>query len=244
MPQTIGVGPVFNATSVKNPFHDVEPLLWASFTDNAPGTINSILPTRGAFGIGLKQTLLPEYSVDPTGSDAAAAADAAAATAAATAAADVATRDHAASIAEKIARKMAEHSDEAPPPTDGFPRPAVVEGTRGVNSNDPVFRAAALKSITTHVVGVEKKAAATSKAAPARIDANRVPNLWLAVAHSSSLKPGQVKKVEVDGVPIVLWRSATGEVSALSDVCIHRGASLSRGWVGTDRLVCPCESVA
>ncbi|CAM9967687.1 unnamed protein product, partial [Ectocarpus sp. 12 AP-2014] len=67
----------------------------------------------------------------------------------------------------------------------------------------------------------------------------RVPNLWLAVAHSSDVKAGEVKKVEVDGVPIALWRTSTGSVSAQSDVCIHRGASLARGWIANDRLVCP-----
>ncbi|CAN0321784.1 unnamed protein product, partial [Hapterophycus canaliculatus] len=69
--------------------------------------------------------------------------------------------------------------------------------------------------------------------------ATRVPNLWLAVAHSASVKVGEVKKVVVDGVPIALWRTAVGAVAAQSDVCIHRGASLARGWVTNDRLVCP-----
>ncbi|CAN0521030.1 unnamed protein product, partial [Ectocarpus sp. 8 AP-2014] len=64
---------------------------------------------------------------------------------------------------------------------------------------------------------------------------------WLAVAHSSDVKAGEVKKVEVDGVPIALWRTSTGSVNAQSDVCIHRGASLARGWIANDRLVCPCE---
>ncbi|CAM9567154.1 unnamed protein product, partial [Discosporangium mesarthrocarpum] len=66
----------------------------------------------------------------------------------------------------------------------------------------------------------------------------RVPNLWLPVAHSSSVTTKPLK-IEVDGIPIVLWRSPTGEVSAISDVCIHRGASLARGWTSGGRLVCP-----
>jgi phenylpropionate dioxygenase-like ring-hydroxylating dioxygenase large terminal subunit len=46
-------------------------------------------------------------------------------------------------------------------------------------------------------------------------------------------------KVVVDGKPLALWRTPTGAVQAISDVCIHRGASLSNGWVQHDRLVCP-----
>lgn len=175
---------------------------------------------------------LPEYSVEPTkGGDPEGNDDGVAPAARGPV-------HHASSVAKEIAQKIAKGGSESPAAE------AAPSWSWGVSSDDPVFRAAALKSVTNHVVSKEKQQVATAKArtGPARIDATRVPNLWLAVAHSSDLKAGEVKKVEVDGIPLSLWRSATGEVSAISDVCIHRGASLSRGWVSVDRLVCPCES--
>lgn len=245
-------------------------LLWPSANAD-PGGVHSILHTGRSFklGGGGIPSVLPEYSLDdaapsqppPPATATAKAATAATATAAtATAAAnaadadpaaspsEIAPRDHAASVAEEIAQKMAEGSNSVelaagadtaadsslPPPS---PRPLLAP-------QPSTFRASALNTLTEHVEIRERRAAARSTTpgrAPVGIDAMRVPNLWLAVAHSSSVKPGEVKKVEVDGVPIALWRSAVGDVSAVSDVCIHRGASLSRGWISSDRLVCPCE---
>ena len=37
--------------------------------------------------------------------------------------------------------------------------------------------------------------------------------------------------------PLVIWR-ANGNLSVFYDLCIHRGAALSLGWVNGDRLVC------
>lgn len=170
-------------------------------------------------------TALPEYSLEP---------GAAAPTATNAAASAVAPRDHAASAAAAIARKIAEGGDSS----------ASQLGGGGVDKRmpPPGFHAEAVKNVKEHLETRERRAVATrSTRGPAGIDSTRVPNLWLAVAHSSSLAAGKAIKVEVDGVPIALWRSATGSVSAMSDVCIHRGASLARGWVATDRLVCPCE---
>lgn len=150
----------------------------------------------------------------------------------------VAPENHATTVAKGIAQKIAEGSISM----DQLQGSTIEGGSTGQSSSSD-FRTSAVKSMTEYVQPRERRAAATlSSKAPAGIDVTRVPNLWLAVAHSSSLKIGKVKKVEVDGVPIALWRSTTGAVSALSDVCIHRGASLSRGWIASDRLVCPCES--
>lgn len=217
MPETINVTPVFNATALSDAFVDnsAAGLPWAQWTHSMPRATN--LPILGGFGIPRKppSTGLPEYLVEPTKLTSAAR-DAAAASS---------PTDHAVSVAKEIAQKIAEA------------RPSLWED----KSEDPT----ASKSVTMHVIGKEKQqtaAATRAKTGPARIDASRLPNLWLAVAHSSSVKPGEVKKVQVDGIPIALWRSAAGELSAISDVCIHRGASLARGVVATDRLVCPCEN--
>lgn len=224
MPETIGIGPILRSNTTKSidiRFGDVT----FSRDGKIRGDVHSVLPTRGAFDLPPLPASLPEYSLE---SEAAAAAAAAA------------PRDHAASVAEEIAQKIAEGSG---PDIGG-------RSTAGEQQLTPSgFRAAALQSVTGHVEVRERRAAetgtGTGKArAPAGIDPTRVPNLWLAVAHSSDVKAGEVKKVEVDGVPIALWRTSTGSVSAQSDVCIHRGASLARGWIANDRLVCPCEYVS
>jgi phenylpropionate dioxygenase-like ring-hydroxylating dioxygenase large terminal subunit len=48
-------------------------------------------------------------------------------------------------------------------------------------------------------------------------------------------KPVAVKLLDQ---PLVLWR-ADGKVSAFYDLCLHRGAALSLGWVDCGNLVCP-----
>ncbi|CBN75826.1 Rieske (2Fe-2S) domain protein [Ectocarpus siliculosus] len=228
MPETIGIGPILRSNATKS--IDIR-FGGVTFSRNGQirGDVHSVLPTRGAFDLPPLPAALPEYSLESE----------AAAAAAAAASAAVPPRDHAASVAEEIAQKIAEGGG---PDVGG-------RATAGELQLTPSgFRAAALQSVTGHVEIRERRAAetgtGTGKAkAPAGIDPTRVPNLWLAVAHSSDVKAGEVKKVEVDGVPIALWRTSTGSVSAQSDVCIHRGASLARGWIANDRLVCPSQVV-
>ena len=65
--------------------------------------------------------------------------------------------------------------------------------------------------------------------------------LWTSLCHSAELKPLKPRKFKIGGVPLVVWRATDGRLSALSDVCIHRGASLSNGWVdkGSGCIACP-----
>ncbi|CAM9680203.1 unnamed protein product [Ectocarpus fasciculatus] len=227
MPETIGIGQILRSNSTKS--IDIR-FGGVTFSRNGQirGDVHSVLPTGGAFDLPpLPSSALPEYSLES---------EAAAAAAAADSAGD--PRDHAASVAEGIAQKIAEGSG---PDVGGR---ATAGGEQQLTPSG--FRAAALQSVTGHVEVRERRAAETGAGktrAPAGIDPTRVPNLWLAVAHSSDVKAGEVKKVEVDGVPIALWRTSTGSVSAQSDVCIHRGASLARGWITNDRLVCPSQVV-
>ena len=44
--------------------------------------------------------------------------------------------------------------------------------------------------------------------------------------------------VKYFGQDLVLWRNASGAISALEDRCQHRTARLSAGWVDGDALVC------
>jgi len=63
-------------------------------------------------------------------------------------------------------------------------------------------------------------------------------NFWWAVEFSDAIT-NQPKQVTAVGQKLVLWRDSKGKVSALSDLCIHRGGALSAGWLKGDSVVCP-----
>src|SRR6185312_17011225 len=61
---------------------------------------------------------------------------------------------------------------------------------------------------------------------------------WVPVALSRRVgrKPVHLRIEERD---LVLFRTASGQVGVLNDVCPHRGMSLSKGRVAGERLICP-----
>ena len=61
-------------------------------------------------------------------------------------------------------------------------------------------------------------------------------NFWHPVAISSEVTE-QPKQFELLGELIVLFRDSRG-VAAFEDLCIHRGAALSLGWITDGRLTC------
>lgn len=61
-------------------------------------------------------------------------------------------------------------------------------------------------------------------------------NYWYAASRSSDVGDKPLA-VQLLGEHLVLWRSG-GQVSALKDLCIHRGSPLSLGWVEDDSIVC------
>ncbi len=63
-------------------------------------------------------------------------------------------------------------------------------------------------------------------------------NLWYVAEWSHAVKDKPVK-VKLLGQNFVLFRDSAGKVSCLSDVCIHRGGSLSGGEVAKDCVACP-----
>jgi len=63
-------------------------------------------------------------------------------------------------------------------------------------------------------------------------------NSWLAVANATDVAPGALIGVELLDRPLVVWRTASGELGAAHDRCPHRGAALSLGEVRGDRLMC------
>jgi phenylpropionate dioxygenase-like ring-hydroxylating dioxygenase large terminal subunit len=70
---------------------------------------------------------------------------------------------------------------------------------------------------------------------------------WL-LAHKSMLEVNKPKKVSIYGYDYVLWKDATGKVSALPNACPHMGAMLSEGWCQqredkTSIVVCPFHAL-
>lgn len=50
-----------------------------------------------------------------------------------------------------------------------------------------------------------------------------------ALFSESELAPGEFRRVDVDGIGIVVLRTQAGALCALRDVCPHQGARLSNG---------------
>ena len=63
-------------------------------------------------------------------------------------------------------------------------------------------------------------------------------NDWHVVARSSDAGTGKVMATRLLGQDLVLWRSQQG-LCAWQDLCVHRGAKLSRGRVEDQCLICP-----
>lgn len=66
---------------------------------------------------------------------------------------------------------------------------------------------------------------------------------WHPVARASDLGR-RPRAITLAGVDIALFRTASGGVGALADVCPHRRMKLSRGWVEGERLVCPYHGMS
>ncbi|MDZ7991715.1 MAG: Rieske 2Fe-2S domain-containing protein [Nostoc sp. EfeVER01] len=68
-------------------------------------------------------------------------------------------------------------------------------------------------------------------------------NDWHVIARSQDLQPGTVLHKRLLGSNIVLWHNGD-KVLAWQDVCPHRGARLSLGYVNKETLVCPYHGLA
>ena len=62
---------------------------------------------------------------------------------------------------------------------------------------------------------------------------------WYVVAEAANIKKNQPYKIIVWNKPYVIWKTETGEFTALEDTCPHRGASLSAGKITVNRVICP-----
>lgn len=67
-----------------------------------------------------------------------------------------------------------------------------------------------------------------------------ITNLWYVAEWSKTVKDKPVK-TKILGQNLVLFRNAEGQIQCLADVCLHRGGSLSGGWINDkkDCVVCP-----
>ncbi|HSK61232.1 MAG TPA: aromatic ring-hydroxylating dioxygenase subunit alpha [Actinomycetospora sp.] len=61
---------------------------------------------------------------------------------------------------------------------------------------------------------------------------------WYPLAFSTAVRD-RPTRVDALGRRLVLWRARSGSVSALSDVCVHRGGSLSGGRIVDGTVTCP-----
>ncbi|MGE4482788.1 Rieske 2Fe-2S domain-containing protein [Acidocella sp.] len=64
-------------------------------------------------------------------------------------------------------------------------------------------------------------------------------NDWHVVGYSRELEAGQLMPITLLERDLVAWRDEQGEVHVWEDLCVHRGAQLSKGWVQDNKLVCP-----
>jgi phenylpropionate dioxygenase-like ring-hydroxylating dioxygenase large terminal subunit len=64
-------------------------------------------------------------------------------------------------------------------------------------------------------------------------------NDWHTVAFSTDYIRGQLYQVRLLGRDLVAWRDRTDQLHIWEDLCIHRGARLSKGTICDDQVVCP-----
>jgi nitrite reductase/ring-hydroxylating ferredoxin subunit/uncharacterized membrane protein len=66
-----------------------------------------------------------------------------------------------------------------------------------------------------------------------------VPKSFVAVLAEAELQGEELRRVDIDGVPVLLARSQGGEVCALANTCTHLGGPLAEGSREGDTVACP-----
>lgn len=64
-------------------------------------------------------------------------------------------------------------------------------------------------------------------------------NFWYPIAKSEDIVSYEAHRTMVLGQNLVAFRDGDGAARVLSDVCIHRGGALGKGWVRDGAVVCP-----
>ncbi len=65
-----------------------------------------------------------------------------------------------------------------------------------------------------------------------------MPDLWLEAIRVDELKPGQKRKLLLNGCPILVV-NLEGQFYALDATCLHQGAPLCEGMLSGEFIVCP-----
>jgi phenylpropionate dioxygenase-like ring-hydroxylating dioxygenase large terminal subunit len=63
-------------------------------------------------------------------------------------------------------------------------------------------------------------------------------NLWYAVEFSAAISTSP-KLLKILNRSLVLYRTADGQIQAMDNACVHRGAALANGAIDRDCIVCP-----
>ena len=66
-----------------------------------------------------------------------------------------------------------------------------------------------------------------------------VPASFVPVLGAAELRGDELRRVEVDGVPVLLARTRAGELCALASTCTHLGGPLAEGSREGDTVTCP-----
>lgn len=64
-------------------------------------------------------------------------------------------------------------------------------------------------------------------------------NEWHSIGFIEEYVSGQLYPTTLLGRDLVLWRDTAGKLHAWEDLCIHRGARLSKGMICDDEVICP-----
>jgi len=64
-------------------------------------------------------------------------------------------------------------------------------------------------------------------------------NFWYPIARSNEITAEKPLRVQLLMLPFVAFRDEAGKAHVLADTCVHRGGSLSAGWVKEGCVVCP-----
>ena len=69
---------------------------------------------------------------------------------------------------------------------------------------------------------------------------------WHVIGHKNDFQPNIPKKITINNSPISTWRDKNNHFAGISDVCPHRGESLSKAayLYHRDRLGCPNSTKA
>ncbi|WP_198036821.1 aromatic ring-hydroxylating dioxygenase subunit alpha [Nocardia sp. BMG51109] len=62
---------------------------------------------------------------------------------------------------------------------------------------------------------------------------------WYAIDFATEFPAGEIHKVTLLERDLIVWRDSDGQAHVWEDLCVHRGARLSKGWLENDTVICP-----